>query len=213
MLKNAVIFGDSYSTFKNYIPEGNAVYYSEEDEPQSGLTKVTQTWWHLLANEAGLNIVLNDSWSGSTIGYTGYDNVDCSRTSSFIHRLNTLKDADFFAKNAIDTVFVFGGTNDSWADAPLGAVKFDDFQNDDLYCVLPAICYFLMTLKNTLPDANLYCLINTELKPEITDCFEKACEKYGVTKIVFDKIDKVNGHPTVQGMQDIKNTAYKVLNK
>ena len=139
MLKNAVIFGDSYSTFKNYIPEGNAVYYSEEDEPLSGLTKVTQTWWHLLANEAGLNIVLNDSWSGSTIGYTGYDNVDCSRTSSFIHRLNTLKDADFFAKNAIDTVFVFGGTNDSWADAPLGAVKFDDFQNEDLYCVLPAL--------------------------------------------------------------------------
>ncbi len=213
MSKNAIIFGDSYSTFDKHIPDGYACYYSENSRPETDVTKVSETWWHQVVTEANLNLVLNNSWSGSTIGYTGYNNTDCSKTSSFICRLNQLIAEGFFAKNEIDEVFVFGGTNDSWANAPLGTIKYDDFKNDDLYSVLPAICYFLKTLKNTLPKANIYCLVNTELKSEIIDGFEKACEKYDITKITFDKIDKRNGHPTIEGMRDIKNQVLSRLNK
>ena len=174
---------------------------------------MAQTWWHQVITEANLNLVLNNSWSGSTICYTGYNNTDCSKSSSFIYRLHSLIAQGFFDKNNIDTVFVFGGTNDSWAEAPLGTMKYENWEKDDLYSVLPAICYFLKILKDKLPKADIYCLINTELKPEISAGMRKACQIYGITEILFDIIDKNCGHPTIKGMQDIKNTVLNVLRK
>lgn len=211
MAKNALIFGDSYSTFKAYNPDGYAYYYSENGPTETGVTKVSETWWHQVVTEANLNLLLNNSWSGSTISYTGYDNLDCSQSSSFIYRLKQLIADGFFTKNEIDTVFVFGGTNDHWANVPLGTIQYEDFKQDDLYSVLPAICYFFKMLKSTLPEADLYCLVNTELKPEIVDGFDKACEKYHITKITFDSIDKRDGHPTVKGMREIKERVLRHL--
>ena len=211
MSNNTLIIGDSYSTFEKMVPDGYRVYYSEEGRPETDVTKLSQTWWYQVIEEANLNLVLNNSWSGSTICYTGYNNTDCSQTSSFIHRLHVLIDQGFFDQNNIDTVFVFGGTNDTWANAPLGIMKYDNWEHDDLYFVLPAITYLLKTLKEKLPKAQIYCLINTDLKPEIAVGMKSACQKYGITEISFDSIDKRCGHPTIKGMQDIKNTVLKVL--
>ncbi|MBQ6707098.1 MAG: hypothetical protein IJN07_06315 [Clostridia bacterium] len=213
MKNNVLIFGDSYSTFEGYVPDGYAIYYSENENPETDVRNVKETWWYQVIQEKNFNLILNNSWSGSTISYTGYDNVDCSKSSSFIYRLKQLIESDFFVKNRIDKVFVFGGTNDNWSNAPLGEMKYSDWENDELYSVLPAICYFLNLLKKTLPHADIYCLINTELKPEITSCMKKACEKYGTTPITFSHIDKSYGHPTVQGMKDIKEAILKVMNK
>lgn len=211
MKNNTIIFGDSYSTFENFVPDGYAVYYSEKGRPETDVTNVGETWWHQVIAEENLNLVINDSWSGSTIGYTGYDNADCSQSSSFICRLNRLINRGFFKENNINTVFVFGGINDSWAEAPLGRMKYDNFKEDDLYCVLPAICYFFKTIKETLPQADIFCMINTDLKPEISEGMKKACEKYGITKVVLKKIDKRCGHPTIKGMQDIKTEVLNVF--
>lgn len=165
-----------------------------------------------MVENAALNLVLNNSWSGSTIGYTGYDNKDCT-DSSFIYRLKYLIEKGFFDNNKIDTAFVFGGTNDSWANAPLGEIKYSDWEDADLYFVLPAVCYFLNLIKQTLPQAKIYCLINTELKPEIASCMKDACAKYHITPITFNTIDKKSGHPTIQGMKDIRESVLSVLNK
>ena len=213
MSRNTIIFGDSYSTFEHYIPEGFKPYYVEAGRPETDVTKVSETWWYQVIEETNLNLILNNSWSGSTIGYMGYDNEDCSRTSSFIYRLKQLIQDDFFVQHHIDTVFVFGGTNDSWAHVPLGKPMFEDIENEDLYFVLPAICYFFKTLRETLPETTIYGLINTELNPGIVDCLEKVCEKYDLTKIAFDQIDKKTSHPTIQGMVDIKNKVLSVLNQ
>ena len=213
MKNNVLIFGDSYSTFKGFVPHGFAIYYAEDQRLESGVTQVSRTWWHQVVTEADLNLVLNNSWSGSTIGYTGYNNTDCSKTSSFIYRLKQLIENGFFTENKIDTVFVFGGTNDSWSNAPLGEIKYSDWEEDDLFFVLPAICYFLNLIKVTLPKAKIYCLINTEIKPEIDSCLKNACEKYGITPVAFHKIDKIHDHPTVQGMKDIKEQVLSVLRR
>ncbi len=212
MKSNTIIFGDSYSTFKNFVPDGYPVYYSENERPETDVTKVEQTWWYQVAQEADLKLVLNNSWSGSTIGYTGYNNTDCSKSSSFIYRLKQLIDNGFFAKNQVDTVFVFGGTNDSWSNAPLGEIKYSDWEEKDLFFVLPAICYFLNLLKETLRHADIYCLINTDIKPEIASCMKNACIKYRITPVAFDKIDKKCGHPAIQGMKDIKDCVLNTLN-
>ena len=210
---NTLIFGDSYSTFKGYVPDGYAVYYSENERPETDVTRVEQTWWYQVAQEAGLKLVLNNSCSGSTIGYTGYNNTDCSKSSSFIYRLKQLIENGFFAKNQIDTVFVFGGTNDSWSNAPLGEAKYSDWDEKELFSVLPAICYFLNLLKETSPQTDIYCLINTDIKPEIASCMKNACKTYNITPVTFDRIDKKCGHPTIQGMKAIKDGVLDIIAK
>lgn len=210
MAKNAIIFGDSYSTFDGYVPEGYPVYYSETSHSELGVNCASNTWWYQMATEADLHLVRNDSWSGSTIGYTGYQG-DCSHSSSFIYRLRKLEQEGFFEQNVIDTVLVFGGTNDSWSNAPLGKLKLNDFEEQDLYNVLPAIADFFYEIKRILPQATVYCLINLGLKPEIADAFERVCHRYGITKVVFDDIHKVDGHPTAQGMRDIKAAVVRAL--
>lgn len=211
MKKQAIIFGDSYSTFENHIPQGYEIYYYETPRPETDVTRVEECWWHQVMTKAGLELVQNNSWSGSTIGYTGYENSDNSATSSFIFRLRQLIARGFFAENRIDTVFVFGGTNDTWSNAPLGEPKLENWQEQELYCVLPAVCCFLRLLRQTLPQAGIYCLLNTELKLEIADCMKDACGRNGITPVEFDRIDLNCGHPTVRGMKDIADRVLQVM--
>lgn len=213
MSKNAMIIGDSYSTFRGYVPAGYEVYYAEEIIRETDLTQVSQTWWYQVMEKTGLRLILNDSWCGAPIGYTGYDGEDCSRTSSFIHRLRQLKEEGFFCKNEIHTVFAFGGTNDSWADAPLGAVQWADFAEKDLYFVLPAICCFFRELREALPRAEIYCLINSGLKSEITQCMSECCEKYAMIPVTFGYVEKMGDHPTIEGMKTIAHTVTEAINR
>ena len=96
---NVLIFGDSYSTFEGYIPQGYDVYYTKNGD--NDVKSVDKTWWYSLITETNSKLVLNDSWSGSTIGYTGYGNSDCSKSSSFIRRLRKLSEEGFFENNTM----------------------------------------------------------------------------------------------------------------
>ena len=100
MKNNAIILGDSYSTFAGHVPEGYAVWYPTPYEDDTATRDVSQTWWYQVMEEAGLNLLLNNSWSGSPLCYTGWNLVDCSKTSSFIYRYRQLKESGFFEKNA-----------------------------------------------------------------------------------------------------------------
>ena len=91
-----LIFGDSYSTFEGYIPEGYAFYYPPSLSTRPSLPDVNFTWWKALINETASTLILNNSWSGSTMGYTGYNGADTSKTSSFITRLRKLTLEGFF---------------------------------------------------------------------------------------------------------------------
>ena len=211
MSNNAMIFGDSYSTFEGYNPKGYATYYSTQDPNETGVTKVEETWWHQVMEEGDFNLLHNNSWSGSTICYTGYDG-DCSRSSSFIYRLEQKIEEGFFAQNQVDAVFVMGATNDTWCGAAVGEMKYDNFQKEDLYQVLPAISYFFQRLRETLPDATIYCMINADyLTPEIIKGFQDACKKYDLVEVYISNITATSGHPNVQGMIDIKNHVMKAL--
>ena len=202
-INKVLIIGDSYSTFSGYNPEGYSVYYDTKESRGLDVRRVEEVWWHKLLTSLDAELVLNDSWSGSTVSYTAYGGADCSHSSSFIYRARRLIDSGFFDKNEVDTVFLFGGTNDSWSGAPLGELKFADFNEDDLYSALPAISYLIMLIKDTLPKANVFYLINTNIKPEITAAIKEACRHFGAEYLELKSIDKKNGHPTVKGMDDI----------
>ena len=202
-LGNIMIFGDSYSTYEGYIPKGYAVYYSGHREKEPDVFDVKNTWWGRLLSATESTLVQNNSWSGSTIGYTGYNNSDCSHSSSFIYRFEKLVSEKFFEHNKIDTLFVFGGTNDSWSNAPLGEIKDDDIEQSDLFCVLPAISYFAKRLHEVLTDTKIIFVGNCDIKSEITDEMKRVCERYNFGYVALSDIDKINGHPTELGMQNI----------
>ena len=170
-----------------------------------------ETWWSRMLSETGATIVQNNSWSGSTICYTGYEGRDCSMSSSFIYRYRQLRTGGFFEKNKVDTLFVFGATNDSWSNAPLGEMKFEGFVEKDLYQVLPAICYFMKTLKAELPEVRIVFIANCDIKKEITDCMKAAGEKFGVEVIELSGVDKLCGHPTPLGMKNICDQVLSAL--
>lgn len=216
MLGNIFIFGDSYSTYEGMIPEGYAVYYSKESrgDPEFMVTKMelSDTWWMRLINATGATLVQNNSWSGSTVCYTGYSG-DCSHTSSFIFRYRQLKEKGFFDENKIDTLFVFGGTNDSWSNAPLGELKYDDFKEDELFGVLPGISYFMKTLKEDLPGTRIIFIANCDIKPEVVEGIKNAGEHFGVETVELQGITKEHGHPNVKGMGEICEQVLAHFNK
>ncbi len=211
-LGNVIIFGDSYSTFEGWLPEGYSHSYSEDGYDGNEVIDVRDTWWYKLISETNSNLVMNNSWSGSTIGYTGYNGKDLSRSKSFIYRFQRLLNIGFFENNKVDTVIIFGGTNDSWSQAPVGELMFSDWEREDLYSVLPAICYYFNLVTESLPDARIVCLVNTDLDEKITDGMCKAAEHYGIEKITFETIDKQKGHPTIKGMEQISNGIIEYLN-
>ena len=206
---NVFILGDSYSTFYEYIPQGCAHYYGG-GRGETDVSRVDQTWWYKLIKETDSSLLLNSSYSGTTICHTGYNGSDCSHIS-FIARFEKLIEDGFFNENEVDTVFVFGGTNDSWAGSPVGELKHSDWEKEDLYSVLPAYCYLINKLKTVLPEARIVSIINTELKPEITDSFIEASKKYGIEAVVLKDISKTSGHPNILGMEQIKEQVKSII--
>ena len=203
--ENIMIFGDSYSTYEGHIPAGYAVYYSGHRDNPPDVSDVKLTWWGRLIAETDSTLVQNNSWSGSTIGYTGYNNSDCSHSSSFIYRFEKLLAEGFFEEHKIDRLFVFGGTNDSWSNAPLGESDKEAIEENDLFCVLPAIKHFIARLAEKLPDTKLVIIGNCDIKSEITSALALAAERAGATYVGLSGVDKINGHPTELGMEQIKD--------
>ncbi len=199
MKNNVFIMGDSYSTYKGYIPDGYSPYYSDVREEPPIVRGVEKTWWNILAKEKNLNIVFNDSYSGSTVCNTVRENHNVD--VSFVSRMDKYITGKFFDQNKINTMLIFGGTNDSWINCPIGELKFSDWTEDELKCVLPAFCYIITRAKEVAE--NVLVIINTKLKQEITAGIIEACEKIGVEYLCLNEIDKENGHPTVLGMQQI----------
>lgn len=201
-LGNIFILGDSYSTFTGLIPEGYGSWYSPEPKPETDVTKASQIWHQRLLEQVKGHIVMNDSWSGSTICCTGYDGKDFSHCA-FINRLDKYLEAGFFRENKIDTLLILGATNDSWSDAPVGQLQLEGWTREDLFRVLPAAGYLASRLSENFPDTRLLYIINTELKEEITRGIAEACAHFGIPTLQLQNIDKLAGHPTIAGMQQI----------
>ncbi len=204
-LGNVLIFGDSYSTFEGYIPEGYDPWYLKNPLYATDVNKVEQTWWHQLMRDTNSNLLLNCSFSGTTICNTGY--FDTAASISFITRMDKLIADGYFENNDVDTVFIFGGTNDLWAGAPVGNVKYGDWTDEDKKSMLPALCYMIDKLQKTVPDANIILIINndTVYTPAHYKGFKIVAEHYGVDLIPLQTIAKSSGHPSIVGMTDIKD--------
>ena len=205
--RTVVILGDSYSTFEGYVPEGFAVWYDSNVKEQNDVCEAEQTWWYKLIREKRLKLLGNNSYSGSTVCNTGYDGEDYSDRSFIARMPQTLG----YSSARPDVILIFGGTNDSWANAPLGSLKFSDWTEDDLKQALPAYCYMLDYYRTNAPGSRVINIVNDGLKPEITDGIVAAAKHYGMEYILLEGIDKGWGHPTVKGMQQICDALAGIL--
>lgn len=74
--KKASFIGDSISTFEGYSNNveynatigGNAVYYKNN---KNGFSDVNETWWMQTVHAAGMELLVNNSWSGDRVTNRG----------------------------------------------------------------------------------------------------------------------------------------------
>lgn len=199
------ILGDSYSTFEGYVtPSTNEMWYYEESGDRTDVNDVTQTWWWLVAKEGGYKLCINNSYSGSTIGYRGYDGNDYS-DRSFLSRMDQLGNPD--------VILIFGATNDSWAGEPVGEYKYQNLSKADFYTFRPAMAFMLQHMTNRYPNVDIYFILNSELRDDITESCKTICSHYGVECLQLRDIHKINGHPSIKGMRAIADQVLKMMKK
>lgn len=203
--KAVSILGDSYSTYEGYLtPNTNEVwYYAKNDIKKTDVKNVSQTWWWQLIKDCGYKLCVNNSYSGATISYTGYDGNDYSQRS-FITRMDNL--------GCPDVLFIFGATNDSWAHAPIGDFKYAGQTRDDLYSFRPAMAYLLEHIMYRYPNVEVYFILNDGLSADVTLSVKTICNHYGVKYIELHNIDKMSGHPSIKGHKQIAEQIESVLN-
>lgn len=198
------ILGDSYSTFEGYVVEGNELWYGSSPQWDRGndVVRVWNTWWHRLIDDNGLQLEVNDSWSGSTVCTTSYNGA-YRPDNAFIARVDRLGNPD--------VILVFGGTNDMWAGSPLGDYQYSDWTDEDLKNFRPALCCLFDRLKKRYPNALIYNIENTELKNEFYESCEVICKHYSVTRVCLHHISKQLGHPSIDGMSAIARQVWEVM--
>lgn len=144
------IFGDSISTYENWIPYGYNNFY-----PMSGDVKdINDTWWIRMFDETGMKLCANASSSGCTCAGDSTD-VENPQVGCSDFRITDLSD-----KNGVypDIIVIFMGTNDLLADIPLG-------ENDGTAAVeegmidnfADAYSLILDKLENYYPCSEIYC--------------------------------------------------------
>jgi len=141
--KNISILGDSISTFKGYIPSGNATFF-----PNSFINNVDQTWWKSVINKNSLSLLLNNSWSGSRV-----TNTRTEEQSGYYRALHMDKDGI-----SPDIMIIYLGINDFDNNVKLGDYENDldtDFPTDGS-TFKNAYAMMLYNATKTYPDCKIF---------------------------------------------------------
>lgn len=189
--KKVSVLGDSYSTFVGVIPSNYSSFYPND---RNDVTKIEQTWWSLYVKTKGYALEKNDSWGGTTICGTGYGGMNSSY-SNFISRVDSLGNPDI--------IFVFGGTNDAWANSPMGEYQYSDWTKDDCKYFRPALACLIDMLQKRYAQAEICFILNSELREPINESMREVCKHYNVKLVELHDIEKQNGHPSINGMKSI----------
>ena len=134
----------------------------------------------------------------SNRGYRGADFTD----RSFITRLRRIPPSDI--------ILIFGATNDSWAGVPILSKENAD---SALYFFRPAMTRLLTDARNLHPGADIYFILNTELRKDINRAVVEVCREQSVGCIVLHDIEKKSGHPSRAGMEAIATQVLDAINR
>ena len=170
MKKYISILGDSVSTLYGWNPKGYCVFYEGENCERSGVKEYADTWWGQLTNYLGVNLLVNDSWSGSRV--TKLPNQNQSFPSGVSdERINNLGKKI----KKPDLIIVMLGDND-WGHGV--SISEPDNLGDErnLYVFCDAYNLMLQKLKKRYPKAQVYCctLFSTYMPQKPSFVFPKS---------------------------------------
>ena len=210
--KKIAILGDSYSTYGGWIPEGYATWYAingvdGNNSSKNDVSSVSDTWWHQLMTRYNCQLLMNSSYSGAPVSYSGYKTDEnptgYEPAAAFITRMRT----DLSNKIAPEVILVLGGTNDHYAGAPLGEVKYADWSEEELKSFAPAMCYMFDYLKRTHPKATIFNIQNDCFSTEEAAMIATVTAHYEIPNILLSNIkgsaNLQGGHPTKATMTRI----------
>ena len=210
---NLMVLGDSISTFEGYTYYEDHHWYMDggRDDGTTDVTNVRQTYWNILLSNTRGKLVALQASSGSTICNT-VGNGHYVKPNSFISRFENMINDGFFEKNKVDTLIIYGGTNDSNRGSPIGELKYSDWTEEDLDNFAPAVCYLFDKIKTILPDTRVVVIVDTTLRYGVTDALFVAAGHYGFETVeIGSEIDMIRPHPTVLGMKQIEREIRKVM--
>ena len=228
------IMGDSISTFEGWIPveDGHNLNHRKR-YPQSNLFEdVRLTWWHMLINNLGAKLGVNDSWAGSMVSNTATTNsgdIGPDACMASITRITNLG-----SNGTPDLIFFYGGTNDAARNVPMGTFEPSKFQQVDLTSTTwstfaDAYAVAIMRMQHYYPDAKIIAMTPTwttsyytpQRLDEVAKMIKEVCDYFGVAVVDLRKcginqnnLDKTLGdgiHPSALGMEMIEKYVRKQL--
>ncbi len=143
------VFGNSISTYHDFIPSGFAVYYTAARELTYGM-QLGDTYWMQLSRMTGMTFLVNSSWSGSRVSSYNNDAI-----SPF---LSTTRVTSIGRYGNPDVILIAGGTND-WGHNynKLGNYSTGPVYNDSV-TFRGAYAMMLFRLQQKYPKAKIVCL-------------------------------------------------------
>lgn len=203
------ILGDSISTLEGYSTPEFAAYYDLSRMLSTDIITPSDTWWGQVIDTLGGRLLVNNSFSGSTVSWRPLYEIEsyaCSdeRTSSP-------------GRNGIspDVIMIYMGTND-WG---YGTRISGDV--DSTECFLPAYRLMLEKLRANYPAAEIWCFtlpigeclskdgyifprrIGGRDICEYCDAIRTCAKEYGCRLI--DLYSKDEPHDTIDGFHPNKN--------
>lgn len=159
--KYVSIVGDSISTYQGYNNNtnynstigSNAVYYNS-----SRLADVNDTWWLSTINELEMELLVNNSWSGSTVStFHGNTSAGCMTRSANLHNDHTGVQPDI--------IVIYLGINDLYHGATLGEfTSLEEIYDESTKTYIGNVIEFsdayatmIHKIINNYPEAEVYC--------------------------------------------------------
>ncbi len=227
------VLGDSISTYRDYNPEGYAVFFPEN----GAVDDVENTWWQIVSDELELMLYANGSSSGSTVAgdSTGTEDPRCG--------CNELRTNDLSGPEGAcpDRIVIFMGTNDVLTAVPLGDNDGTRIvEEGEVDSFSDAYTLMLDKLQANYPLAEIYCCTLLPMGDygtqtpyvEFVNSAQLTSKDYGETivriagsrgisvidlndcGITIDNLQEMTTdgvHPTVSGMRCIAEAVEEVL--
>jgi lysophospholipase L1-like esterase len=105
----------------------------------------------------------------------------------------------------LDYLILEGGTNDAWVGAAMGEHKYGEWRDEDFQFFRPSLSYVLNYVKQHHPASTIVFMLNDGLSADINASVKTICDHYGVHLLSLHNIAKESGHPSAEGMVQIKS--------
>lgn len=243
--KNFSILGDSISTYEGYSNDAvnmndtigsNAVFYGESRK----YITVEETWWKQVINNTGMNLLVNNSSSGSKVVGAGNVTGTVQDQGIGIRPENLHDNTGSNAGTKPDIIAVYMGINDlnaGYSAGSYGAIDFDTLIKNDGNSYTYAkpnnfaegYAIMLHKIKTAYPEAKVF-VMNMPLRADrindnlaaYNDSIAKLAKKYDMNLVNLYTSDisgtiynsysvNDNLHPNAAGMDLMTNTFEKAL--